>query len=90
MDKDKCCSIKLNQFTHIDGWYWEITVPGEIHPRERIKEFVLDNPGLECPVKRPPLVSIVSLHNNSYIYKGVINDKRVADAVLSSVVLSRL
>ncbi len=87
MNNKPCCSIKLFEFVQIDGWYWEITVPGEIHPRERIKEFILDDPGLGWLLKLKPVGSVnpVSYSLGENVYRGVLSDRLVADAIKSTI-----
>lgn len=83
MNTDIHCTIKIHEFAALEGWYWEITVPGEIHPKERIKEFTLDDLGLGWLVKLSPLASIHSLSLNQYVYKGSINSLQIVDAINS-------
>jgi hypothetical protein len=89
MKKRPCCSITVCEFARIDGYYWEITVPDELHPESRIKEFVLDDPGLGWPVKLNPIGSIHPVGKGCHVYRGGISDKLVADAVKSTIVTAR-
>jgi hypothetical protein len=88
MNKDTHCTIKIKEFAQINGWYWEITVPGEIHPRERIKEFILDDPGLGWMVKLQPMGSIHPVGKGCHVYRGGLSNKLDANAVSSSIILS--
>lgn len=76
----------IHEFAAFKGWYWEIAVPGESHPVERIKEFTLDDPGLGWTLK---LNTVGSIHPNgkgNHIYKGSIDNRSVADAVMSCII----
>lgn len=88
MNKDTHCTIKINEFAQINGWYWEIMVPGEIHPRERIKEFILDDPGLGWPVKLKPVGSVNPIVKGCHVYRGGICERLVVDIVKSSITVN--
>lgn len=86
MNIDSHCTITIHEFAAFEGWYWEIAVPGEIHPAERIKEFTMEDPGLGCPVKLCPIGSIHPLGKGVHVYKGGIKFEFVADMVKSSLI----
>lgn len=88
MNIDNHCTINIHEFAALEGWYWEITVPGKIHPEERIKEFILDDPGLGWLVKLEPVAVSRFLTSRDSIYKGVISDGEVANAIRSSLAMS--
>ena len=87
MKINDCCSIDIHEFSQINGYYWEISVPTEIHPRERIKEFTLEDPGLGWPVRLNTIASIhPSKQQGIHTYRGVI-DHITAEAVKSMLIL---
>jgi hypothetical protein len=89
MKKKPCCSIIVREFARLDGYYWEITVPAELHPESRIKEFVLDDSGLGWQVKLRPVGSInpVLYKFGENVYRGVIEDKHLADVINSCLII---
>ena len=88
MNNDIHCTIKIHELSALEGWYWEITVPGEIHPIERIREFTLDGPGLGIPLVLNPTGSTNSTGLGSHVYKGGTSDKRVANIMKSSFTIN--
>ncbi len=87
MNIDSHCTFKIHEFAAFEGWYWEITVPGKIHPEKRIKEFTLDDSGLGRSVRLNPVGSINAFpfRDGINIYRGVITDKLIADSIASSI-----
>ena len=86
MNSDSHCTIKIHEFVASEGGYWEIAVPSEIHPDEKIKEFTLDDPGLGWPVVLRSTASIGSFSNSDIVYKGYFEERITANAVISIMV----
>lgn len=77
------CSFKIHEFAQLDGYYWEIKVPNELHPNSRIKEFVFNDDGLELPVSIYPTGLIRSSNSNLHTYRGTFPKNENAEALKS-------
>ena len=61
-------------------------MPDSLHPETRVKEFILDDPGLGWPIKLEPLGSFHPAEKGCQVYRGGISERFIADAVNSCLV----
>lgn len=80
----QCCRIKFLKFAQLDGYYWEIEVPKELHPRFKVKKFSMVEPVINTKIDLIPISWMIPTENNENpLYKGYSLETNKIDIAVS-------